>query len=101
MIRLTALYPRSAGKKFDLEYYKNHHMPLVQRLLSPLKVEIDAGVPNQQGEPSPYIAVGYVTFTSLEHLAAGFGAAQDALHADIAHYTDIEPIIQISEVIEI
>lgn len=101
MIRCSVSYPRTAGKKFDLEYYKNHHMPLVKDRLSPVKVEIDAGIPNYQGEPSPYFAIGHMTFKSMEHLVTKYGAAAQELHADIPNYTDIEPVIQISEIIEI
>ncbi len=101
MIRCSMSYPRTAGKKFDLEYYKNHHMPLVKNLLPPVKVEIDAGIPNYQGEPSPYFAIGHMIFESMEQLVANYGAATQELHADIPNYTDIEPVIQISEIIEI
>lgn len=101
MIRVSVSYPRTAGKKFDLEYYKNHHMPLVKKRLTPIKVEIDAGVPNHQGEPSPYVAVGYMTFETMEQLVTKYGAAAQELHSDIPNYTDIEPVIQLSEVIEI
>jgi uncharacterized protein (TIGR02118 family) len=94
-------YPRTAGKKFDFAYYRNHHMPLVKDRLSPLKVEIDAGIPNHQGEPSPYFAVGHMTFESMEQLVARYGAAANELRADIPNYTDVEPIVQISEIIEI
>jgi uncharacterized protein (TIGR02118 family) len=60
-----------------------------------------AGIPNHQGEPSPYIAIGYMTFESTEQLVAKYGAAAQELHADIPNYTDIDPVIQLSEVIEI
>jgi len=53
MIRVSVLYPRSSGKRFDLEYYKKHHMPLVKEKLTPLKVEIDAGVLNNQTSLHP------------------------------------------------
>jgi uncharacterized protein (TIGR02118 family) len=101
MIRVSVSYPRTAGKQFDLEYYRHRHMPLVKERLTPISVEIDAGVPNPQGEPSPYIAVGYMTFESMEQFVARFGAVAQELLADIPNYTDIEPVIQLSEVIEI
>lgn len=101
MIRCSVSYPRTAEKKFDLEYYQKHHMPLVKDRLSPVKVEIDAGIPNYKGEPSPYFAIGHMTFESMEELVTKYGAAALELHADIPNYTDIEPIIQVSEIIEI
>jgi uncharacterized protein (TIGR02118 family) len=76
-------------------------MPLVKEKLAPLKVEIDIGIPNNHNQPSPYIAIGHMTFATMEQLVAGYDAAGQELHADIANYTDIEPIIQLSEVIHI
>ena len=101
MIRVSVFYPRTSGKKFDLEYYKKHHMPLVKEKLLPMKVEIDIGIPNNQNQPSHYIAIGHMTFETMEQLVASYGAAAQELHADIPNYTDIEPIIQLSEVVEI
>lgn len=76
-------------------------MPLVKEKLTPLKVEIDAGIPNNQGQPSHYVAIGHMTFETMEQLVAGYGTAAQELHADIPNYTDIEPIIQLSEIVEI
>lgn len=99
MIRVAVLYPRSEGKRFDLDYYQHKHMPLVKERLAPLKVEIDLGLPNHLGEPSPYIAIGYMTFESIEQLVVGFAVAAAELMADIPNYTDIEPVTQLSEVV--
>jgi len=100
MIRVLVLYPRSAGKKFDLEYYKNRHIPLVKKRLNPTKVEIDLGV-SSQGQPSPYVAVTHMTFESREQLVAGYAAAGQELLEDKRRFTDIEIINQVSEVVEI
>jgi uncharacterized protein (TIGR02118 family) len=99
MVRVSVLYPRTSGKKFDIEYYKNHHMQLVKKRLAPLTVEIDLGIPNSRGQNSPYIAIGYMTFESVDELITKYGAAAKELRSDIPNYTDIEPVMQISEVI--
>lgn len=101
MIRVSVLYPRTSGKRFDLEYYTRYHMPLVKKQLAPQKVEIDAGMANHENQPSPYIAIGHMTFASVEDLVLKYDAAAPILHADIPNYTDIEPVIQLSEVLEI
>ena len=31
MIKLSVFYPAQAGSRFDVDYYCNHHMPLVQK----------------------------------------------------------------------
>ena len=101
MIRVSVFYPRIEGKRFDIEYYKNHHMSLVKKRLRPITVEIDIGIPNEHGQDAPYVAIGHMTFASKEQLAAVFAPAAQELRADIPHYTDIEPIRQVSEVIAI
>ena len=65
MVRVLVLYPRIEGKKFDFNYYKNHHMKLVKEKLNPVKVEIDFGIVNQEN-PSPYIVVSHMIFESQE-----------------------------------
>ncbi len=100
MIRVLVLYPRIEGKRFDFEYYKNYHMPLVKRRLNPTKVEIDLGL-SLQDQPSPYIAVSHLTFESMEQLADRYNSAAQELNEDKLKFTDIEIITQINEVIEV
>ncbi len=33
MIKISVLYPNEKGKKFDMEYYCNSHIPMVQEKL--------------------------------------------------------------------
>ena len=99
MIRVLVLYPRTPRRRFDLEYYTNHHIPLVKRRLSPIKVEVDLGV-SSPDKPSPYIAVSHLLFESREQLAASYGPAAQELNEDKRQFTDIEIITQISEVTE-
>jgi uncharacterized protein (TIGR02118 family) len=33
MIKVTAFYPNEEGKKFDMTYYFNKHIPMVQQKL--------------------------------------------------------------------
>ena len=35
MIKVSVLYPNTAGCKFDMHYYVNQHMPMVQQKLGP------------------------------------------------------------------
>ena len=97
MIRVLVLYPRENGKKFDSDYYLNHHMPLVKNKLAPLKVEVDLGV----DATSPYFAVSHLVFKSRDQLTAAYETAAVELLADKDQFTDIEVIRQISEVMEI
>ena len=35
MIKVSVLYPKEVGSRFDMDYYCATHMPMVQRLLAP------------------------------------------------------------------
>jgi len=98
MVKFTILYPYSEGKKFDMDYYINKHIPLCQRLIgAACKGEaIDAGL--NVGEPPVFIAIGYLFFDSMEAFQAAFPPAQQQLTEDIANFTDINPVMQFSEV---
>lgn len=100
MIRVLVLYPRVDGKKFNLEYYKNNHIPLVKKRLSPAKIEIDIAVANLSIS-SPYLAVTHLIFNSMEHLMTNYTAAADELNNDKMKFTDIDLIFQISQITEI
>ena len=100
MIRIAVLYPNADGKTFDVDYYKNTHMKLVEEKLNPLGLvgcEVDAGIAGLGDAPAPYATIGYMFFETLEAFQAGFAEVGAELVADIPNYTNIEPIIQISD----
>lgn len=45
MIDVSILYPSGEGKKFDMEYYCNKHMPMVQEKLG----DVCKGMAVEQG----------------------------------------------------
>jgi uncharacterized protein (TIGR02118 family) len=101
MIKVTVLYPNPAGTKFDMAYYLNHHIPLVQRLLgSALKgVSVEHGISGEQpGSPAPYIATGHLVFDSVRGFQTSFGSHAQEIMEDIPKYTNSEPLLQIGEV---
>ena len=102
MIRVAILYPNGDGKKFDLDYYSDKHMPLLASLLGDsLKLfEIDKGIAGRtQGDPVPYAAIGYLYFDNLSSYRNSFRPHAEKIRNDIPNYTNIQPVIQISEVV--
>jgi uncharacterized protein (TIGR02118 family) len=102
MIKVTILYPNGEGKKFDMDYYSNKHMPLVASLLGDsLKFfEIDKGIAGRTpDEPIPYLAIGYLYFDRLSAYQTSFRPHTEKIRNDIPNYTNIQPVIQISEVL--
>ena len=102
MIKVTLLYPNGEGKKFDIDYYANKHMPLVKSLLgeSVKIIAIDKGLANGvPNSPVPYLAIGYLYFDSISSFQKAMNESASAkLEADIPNYTNCIPVVQISEV---
>ncbi len=102
MIKVTILYPNANGKKFDMDYYSTKHMPMVASLLgdSLRLFEIDKGIAGRTPtDPIPYLAIGYLYFDRLSAFQNSFGPNAEKIRNDIPNYTDIQPVIQISEVL--
>ena len=101
MIKVAILYPNGEGKTFDMDYYASKHMPLAASLfgdsLKAMSIDkgITSGIPDV---PVPYLAIGYFYFENMSSLQNAMGPNREKLRADIPNYTNIQPVIQISEV---
>jgi uncharacterized protein (TIGR02118 family) len=94
MIRLSVLYPTGEGAVFDHDYYRNHHVPLALRTWGLESAEIDKGI------DGPYVAAVHFRFESAEAMTASMSAeGSRQVSADVANYTNIAPILQISEIV--
>ncbi len=103
MIKVTILYPNGEGKTFDMDYYSNKHMPMVASLLgdSLRLLEIDKGITGRTpDEPLPYLAIGYLYFDKLSAYQNSFGPHAEQIVGDVPNYTNIQPVVQISEVMQ-
>jgi uncharacterized protein (TIGR02118 family) len=101
-IKVTILYPNGDGKKFDMDYYANKHIPMVAGLLGDsLKMAtIDKGIAGgMPGASAPFAAIGYLYFDKLSTYQNSFKPVADQIRNDIPNYTNIQPVIQISEVL--
>ncbi len=101
MIKVSVFYPNEKGKNFDMEYYCNKHIPMVQQKLgAALKGgAVEQGLSGvEPGSRATYIAMGHLYFDSVEAFQAAFGPHAESIMGDIPNYTDIQPTIQISEV---
>jgi uncharacterized protein (TIGR02118 family) len=101
MIKVSVLYPNAPNCKFDMNYYVDKHMTMVeQKLGSACKnVEVDQGVAGgAPGAPAPFIAIGHLYFDSLDAFQRAFAPHAQAIMSDTPNYTNAQPTIQISEV---
>jgi uncharacterized protein (TIGR02118 family) len=94
MIRLSVLYPAGEGATFDHDYYREKHVPLALRAWGLESGEIDKGV------DGPYVAAVHALFESPEAMQAAMASElMGEVMADIANYTNITPVLQISEIV--
>lgn len=103
MIKVCIMYPYEEGKFFDMDYYKNNHMPMLAELFGDamLHYEIDNGVSGRTpDEPIPFLAIGYLYFQTISDYDRAFGPNAEQIIGDIPNYTNIQPLVQISEVIK-
>lgn len=101
MIKVSVFYPNGPDAYFDIEYYCSKHMPLVQRLVGPsLKsVQVDHGMNSSQaGSPPRYLAMGHLIFESVQAFETSFGPHTAEIIADVKNYTNVDPLIQVSEI---
>jgi uncharacterized protein (TIGR02118 family) len=104
MLKISILYPNTKGSRFDFSYYVDTHMPMSIKLLSThpgfkgVSVErgLSGGIP---GTNAAYIAMCHFLFDSVEDFMAAFISNSAILQGDMPNYTDIEPVIQVNEVL--
>ena len=102
MIKVSVMYPYQAGARFDHDYYANRHMPLLKQRMGGhcLYYTVDRGLAGgDPGSPPTYVAMCHVFCDSVESFQQGFGPHAAELLADISNYTDLQPVLQISEVV--
>jgi uncharacterized protein (TIGR02118 family) len=95
MIRLSVLYPTTEGAAFDHDYYRDKHVPLACAAWGLDGADIDKGIDGQ-----PYVAAVHFQFESLEAMGAAMGSEKTGeVQADVANYTTIQPVMQVSEIV--
>jgi uncharacterized protein (TIGR02118 family) len=102
LVRVTIMYPFAEGKTFDMAYYETNHMPMVAGFLGSnlVKYTIEKGIANGvPNAPLPFMAVGSFYVKSLNDYQAAIGPNIEAIRADIPKYTNITPVILVSEVV--
>ena len=103
MIKVSVLYPNTPGSHFNADYYLSKHMPMTAQLLGSKMKSVSAeigtagGVP---GEPPAFAAIAAFTCESVAVFMQAFMPVAEQLQGDIPNYTNIEPILQFSDLTE-
>jgi uncharacterized protein (TIGR02118 family) len=92
---MSVLYPSAEGSTFDLDYYKEQHMAIVHRAMpGVLRTEVDKPL------NGPYAAIGHLYFADMGAFQAATSASTAGeAAADVANFTNIQPVVQVSEIL--
>mgnify|MGYP002635084460 CR=1 FL=1 len=102
MIKVSVMYSNTPGARFDHGYYRDNHMPLVKARMGDncLYYTVDKGLAGGTPDTPPtYIGMCHIFCESVDAFQAGFGPHAEEIMGDIPNYTDLSPVIQISEVV--
>jgi len=101
-IKVSVLYPSGEGKTFDMDYYINKHVALVNELLGDaiLEASIEEGLAGgEPGSEPAFCVMGNMYFESIEAYQNSLGPHVEKIMGDIPNFTNIEPVIQVSKVV--
>lgn len=102
LIKVSIMYPSGEGKTFDMAYYESKHMPMVAAFLGSnlVKYTIEKGVASGIPDtPLPFMAIGSFYVRSLIDYQSAIAPNREAIRSDIPNYTNIRPVILVSEVV--
>lgn len=102
MIKVSVMYPDKPEAQFDHNYYREKHLPLIKRRMGVALnyYTIDRGLAGgAPGARPTFIAACHLLCDSIEAYKASFGPYAQEIQGDIAKFTDVTPIVQISEVV--
>ncbi|MFT6949245.1 MAG: hypothetical protein ACJAUL_000369 [Paraglaciecola sp.] len=100
MIRIAIMYPNKPGAEFNSNYYRSFHLDLVREKYTPfgLKgIELDQAKITDGLHKAPYFAIGYLFFESTQVFMAAYKATGAEVMADMENFTNVEPVIQVSQ----
>ena len=101
MIKVSVFYPAEGNPRFDMDYYLQKHIPMVKEKLGAamksisVDVGLGGGAPDQ---PAPFLAMAHMRFESVDAFQGAFGPHAGEIMSDIPNYTDIQPLLQVSEI---
>jgi uncharacterized protein (TIGR02118 family) len=104
MICVAVMYPNATDVKFDIDYYRDQHLTLVRDCYGPFGLsglEMDEALSKQGKNASPYLAIAYMLFSSIDEFMRAYKEVGKKVMGDISNFTDIEPTIQISHRVSI
>ena len=103
MITVTVMYPKTDHSRFDLDYYVQTHAALVREKFGSFglkDVRLMKGAALLDGSKPQFEVIANLTFASMQDLQGALQAHGQEIIADIAKFTDIQPVIQVNEALQ-
>jgi uncharacterized protein (TIGR02118 family) len=100
VFRITAVYPHTHGSRFDADYYCGRHAAFAREMLTPAglrDLRITIGTAALDGGPPPFWSVSELVFEDRAAFDAAMAQHGAALFADLPNYTDVAPLMQVSD----
>ena len=101
MYCISVLYPKKDGGAFDFDYYAKKHIPMVTRFLgtNSVRAEIRKGLASPDGSAAPFVCLGSIWIKSIKEFQSTLAQHGKEIMGDIPNYTNIQPILQVDEVV--
>ena len=102
MVKVSVMYAKTPGARFDHDYYRTKHLPLIKsRMGAALKYYaidkgLSGGAPNA---PAPFVAMCHLLCDSIAAYKTANAPHASEILGDIANFTDVIPVVQFSEVV--
>ena len=103
MIVVSVTYPATEGSRFDLQYYREKHAPLVQSrwgTCGMTSAKYLRGVGAPAGGPIVYHLTALLSFGSQEDFERAAQQHGKDVMSDVKNFTDVKPVVQINEQFE-
>jgi uncharacterized protein (TIGR02118 family) len=102
MVIVSVMYPAGGGAKFDMDYYRKTHIPLVGARwndcgLREAKVLTGAGAPG--GGAPRYSVIALLTFDSAADFDQAVARHGAEIIGDIPNFSSVQPVIQVNNVL--
>ena len=101
MFRLTVSYANTEDAKFDFDYYRLTHIPMVVDLIGPAAVRSDVcrGMSGAGGTTAPTLATGHIYLEDLAPFVAAFEEHGARIMGDLPNFTNLAPQVVIEEIL--
>jgi uncharacterized protein (TIGR02118 family) len=100
---MTIVYENGPDVRFDFEYYRSTHMPLIMRLYgdSISRFELRRGLPGADGALPRYVATISIWIADPAAFDAAAAEHQAGIRADVSKFTNAQLIAQRESVVGI